>query len=361
LFKLPYKNLTMQKNWYPQRNTIDAPVALIKNFIHYLKYPVSKFTIEKDAQEQSDYPLNISLATYMKLLEKWGIQHKAFKCGLENLKDIASPSILFMHEVTNTIEGNFVMFYAVKDNEIEYLDARKGWVIEPLEEFGKKFGGVALSAQSITRAESEFEEKEKAYEAKKFANPDLKNVQIKDNFLTDEECEYIIKLSTPEFNKSKLMGEENIVGFGRTSYTAELHVFPNDNILNNIKKRASQLINIPESYFEFFQCVSYDRTQEYANHYDTFDETTENGKRTILEGGQRKYTILAYLNDDFAGGGTHFPNLDLLVEPKKRRVVVFNNLDENEKVIKAAYHAGLPVTTGRKYAMNIWVRNKPFR
>jgi len=350
----------MEKFWSPQRHTIDAPIALLKNFMHYLKHPVSRITIEKDTTEHPDYPF-VSLATYMQLFEKWGIEQAAFKCEMENLKDIASPSILFITaQPESNTEGEFIMFYGVKDNFIEYLDTRKGWVLEDVEEFSKKFGKVALSAKSIkTAGEKDFEEKEKEYVEKKNTNPDLKNVLLKDNFLTDEECEYIIKLSESKFMRSMLFAaEKNIVNNGRTSFSAELK-FPQDEILNAIRKRASELIKLPTSHFEFFQCVSYESGQEYQSHFDTFDEGTERGKKIIQESGQRKYTMLAYLNDDFAGGGTYFPNLDLLVQPKKRRVVVFNNLDENAKVIKAAFHAGLPVTTGRKYAINMWVRNKP--
>jgi len=72
--------------------------------------------------------------------------------------------------------------------------------------------------------------------------------------------------------------------------------------------------------------------------------------------------MLAYLNDDFEGGGTYFPDLNYMVHPKKRRVVIFNNLDEEGNTLKkAAWHGGLPITTGRKYAINMWVRNKPCR
>ena len=41
-----------------------------------------------------------------------------------------------------------------------------------------------------------------------------------------------------------------------------------------------------------------------------------------------------------------------------RAVVI---IDENGKVLNAAFHAGLPVTTGRKYAINMWVRANPCR
>jgi prolyl 4-hydroxylase len=136
-------------------------------------------------------------------------------------------------------------------------------------------------------------------------------------------------------------------------------VLPNDEILNLIKERAAAIIGMPATHFEFFQCVSYGPGQEFQSHYDTFDETTPEGSKTIQEEGQRKYTMLAYLNDDFEGGCTYFPDLDYLIQPKKGRVIMFENIDENGVIRKAAYHAGMPVKTGKKYAINMWVHTKP--
>jgi prolyl 4-hydroxylase len=352
----------MTKFWYPERNELDAIPALLKNFIHYHKFPVSKITIEKDVKESPDFPMEISLATIMKLLQKWDIEHKAFKCPFENVTDVAPFTILFVNDITGKKGGDFIMFYGLRGNEIEYLDTRKGWVVEDLQEFGKKFANVALTAYSIKESEKDFEIKEKQYEDQRLANPDLKIVRIVDDFLTDAECDYIIKVSTPLFQRSMfLYGDKKVLDERRTSYSAELHVFPDDKILNGIRKKASELINVPENHFEFIQCLSYDKKQEIDHHYDTFDPKSEGGKKIIDEGGQRKYTMLAYLNDDFEGGGTYFPELDYMVNPKKRRVVIFNNLDENGNVLKSSWHGGLPVTTGRKFAINIWVRNKPCR
>ena len=351
----------MEKKWFPQRNEFDAPIALLKNFIHYLNFPVSKFTIQRDVQNNPDFPLGVSLATYMTLLQKWTIQHKAFECPVDRLKDIASPSIIFIKSEKAEKTGDFVMFKAIRENIIEYLDTRRGWVLESMADFSDKFGGIALSAQSIETKEENFEYNESEFIAQKLTNPGLKEIRLVDDFLTDKECEYIINLATPEFQKSALMAEEDIVGYGRTSYTANFHIFPNDEVLMNIRKKASELIKLPEGHFEYFQCVSYNPNQEYQSHYDTFDENTKRGRKEIETRGQRKYTMLAYLNDDFEGGSTYFPNVDLLVQPKKRRVVIFNNLNQQGQIIPSAFHAGLPVTTGRKYAINIWVREKPFR
>jgi len=352
----------MEKPWYPQQNPADSIVALLKTFIGQIEFPVSRLTIEKDVKEYPGFPF-LSFGDITKILERWGLKSVSYNCDINKLKEIPTPSLLFINEAEGGIKaGVIVMFNSINGKTVEYLHSRKGWVLEGTDLFERKWAKAALSlTEAISEGEPDFEEKEKEYVKIKSANPDLKHIRVIDDFLTDKECEYIIDISKTEFQKSKLMGDKDTEGYGRTSFSAELHVFPNDEVLNGIRTKAAQLINMPENHFEFFQCLYYDPGQEYMNHYDTFDESTERGKKVVQEKGQRKYTILAYLNDDFEGGSTYFPNLDVQVQPKKRRVVVFNNLDENGQVIKAAYHAGLPVTTGRKYAINIWVRNKPMR
>jgi prolyl 4-hydroxylase len=281
---------------------------------------------------------------------------------IEQLDELQKPIISFIHETHGTLKaGNFILITNIDGSKIEYLHIRKGWIKEDISVFKSYWAGVVMvitSADPNNFGEKDFETKELAYFDKINNNPDRSNVKIFDDILTDEECQYIINLSNQNFERSKLSGDTLIEDFGRTSFTANL-VFPEDAILNAIREKASKLINVPASHFEFFQCVSYEPGQEYMNHFDTFDDKHETGRKALADGGQRKYTLLAYLNDDFTGGGTHFPNLDFLVQPKKGRIVMFNNLDENGNVINAAYHAGLPVSSGRKYAINMWVREKP--
>jgi prolyl 4-hydroxylase len=352
----------MEKIWFPQKNVLDAPVAIIKNFIYYLGLKISRPTIEKVITEHAEYP-SISAPAMLDIFKNWGLKTVAFNWQIEKLNELPAPSLLFIEEEDgNKKLGLFIMFYGIKDNVIEYLHPRKGWVLEGVTDFADKWTKAVIAPFQIIApdGEADFMEKEAAYDQKRINNPDLKNVIAKEDFLTDEECKYIINLSNDLFKRSAIMDEENVQSYGRTSYSAEL-VFPNDKILNVIRKRAAEFLEVPESHFEFFQCVSYEVGQEYQKHYDTFDDTSERGKLEIQTNGQRKYTMLAYLNDDFQGGATHFPNLDLLVQPKKGKILVFNNLDDEGKVIKAAFHAGLPVTTGRKYAMNMWVRTQPIR
>lgn len=351
----------MEKTWFPQQSVSDAPVALLKNFIHYSEIPVSKLTVEKETRQHPEFPM-LSFGAYIEILKNWGIEAAAYPLEFEKLTEIPSPSILFLHDKRGHIKvGEFVMFHRLNEDEVEYLHPRKGWVYESAPDFNSKWAKAALSLISMeSEGEIDFEKKEREYFEARKSNADLKILRVRDNFLTDEECDYIIGLSESKFERSKIMSHEIIEDHGRTSFSAVLR-FPEDDVLDVIRKRAARLIEMPESHFESIQCVSYDKNQKYINHYDTFDETTERGRKTVEEGGQRKYTLLAYLNDDFEGGSTHFPLLDILVQPKKRSVVIFDNLDENGKVLEAAMHAGLPVSKGRKYAINMWVRNKPLK
>ena len=353
----------MERTWFPRQDLNDSANALLKNFIYSIGFPLSRLTIEKDTKEHPDFPA-LSVSTLTQVLNKWGIKTVSYTWETKKLSEMPLPSILFIEEKNSHFTAReFVILHEVNGNTLTYLHTRKGWVYEEAEEFDKKWNKAVLSITEITNpnGETDVEEKEKEYTQKKAANPDFKNISLKDNFLTDEECDHIIKLSEEKFERSVIMGKEkSLESEGRTSYSALLDL-QDDAILNGIRKRASALLKMPEEHFENFQCVSYEPKQEYDCHFDTIDEGTEAGRKMVLEKGQRKYTLLAYLNDDFEGGSTYFPNIDILIQPKKRSAVLFNNIDENGQVIKAAFHAGLPVAKGRKYALNIWVRNKPCR
>lgn len=354
----------MNKPWHPQRNEQDSAVALLKSLINYIQFPISRSTIEKDASNHKNYP-HFGFEDLIELLGKWGLKAGVFSIEQNNLKDLPPSTIFFINEKQGTVKsGGFVMLHEVNGDEIEYLHPRKGWVVESTIKFFEKWEKFALTLiEPTSDGESDFEAKEKLYEEQKFANPDLKNIRLVDNFITDDECDYIINLSTPLFERSLfLYGDKRVLDERRTSYSAELHTFPDDPVLIRITKRASELLKIPQNHFEHFQCLSYDTNQEIDHHYDVFDENSEGGKKIIAEGGQRKITMFAYLNDGYEGGTTYFPDLDLMITPKKGRVLIFNNLDDNGNLLKkAAWHGGLPVTRGRKFGMNMWVHDKPCR
>jgi prolyl 4-hydroxylase len=108
---------------------------------------------------------------------------------------------------------------------------------------------------------------------------------------------------------------------------------------------------------EMFQVVHYESGTEYKPHFDSFDQSTELGKKYWEPGGQRMITALIYLNDVEDGGATYFPELNISINPKKGNVLVFHNtISETTNINPRSLHAGMPVTSGEKWAANLWFR-----
>jgi predicted 2-oxoglutarate/Fe(II)-dependent dioxygenase YbiX len=64
----------------------------------------------------------------------------------------------------------------------------------------------------------------------------------------------------------------------------------------------------------------------------------------------RHFTVVCYLNDDFAGGGTSFPKLNHTVMPRSGKAVIF----------PASYmHSAEPVTRGEKFIIVSWLLGRP--
>ena len=79
--------------------------------------------------------------------------------------------------------------------------------------------------------------------------------------------------------------------------------------------------------------------------------------------GPRILTVLLYLNEVEAGGGTEFPDLDVVVQPKVGRVAVWPHvLNEavNTRDVRTV-HASLPVEAGVKYGSNIFFHLRNFK
>jgi prolyl 4-hydroxylase len=78
----------------------------------------------------------------------------------------------------------------------------------------------------------------------------------------------------------------------------------------------------------------------------------------MKSGGQRVYSCLFYLNDEFEGGETEFPIKKIKVTPKIGRMLMWSNLKIDGSLDFESLHAGLPVISGTKWIAIVWVREK---
>ena len=178
-----------------------------------------------------------------------------------------------------------------------------------------------------------------------------------DNFITNYEINNLLKTGIPRLKDSVIVNEKgkHIKSDNRTSLSC--FFYKNENsIVKNIEKKASILSGLPIENIEPLQLLKYNKNGKYKFHYDFFNPDKE-GKYI---NGQRKTTILVYLNEPKNGGETYFPKLNLKIKPKKYRAIMWNNCTKDGKTDKRTLHSGEPLKKGVKYALNIWIRDKKY-
>jgi prolyl 4-hydroxylase len=178
------------------------------------------------------------------------------------------------------------------------------------------------------------------------------------HFLSDEECDRLIKDATPKLKASKVVNNEGggmAFNEGRTSEGTYFNIRENAFILN-IEKRIEALVGFPILNGEGLQILHYGTGAEYRPHFDYFNEETPGGRACTKKGGQRVITMIFYLNDVEEGGETTLPEIHLSVSPQRGSVFYFSYFNSLGQVDKKTLHASMPVTKGEKWVATKWIR-----
>ena len=187
-------------------------------------------------------------------------------------------------------------------------------------------------------------------------------IVVFDNFLTDQEISALKKVASTKFRQALVSGAKGgIQSKGRTGQNCWIP-HRETPVIKKMCQRASELVGLPLNQAESLQMIHYGKSQEYKAHYDAWDPDTERGQRCMAKGGQRLVTCLFYLNDVAEGGGTGFPKLDLEIDAKRGRMVMFYNcIPYSTPRHPDSLHGGLPVVDGEKWACNLWFREGRLR
>eukprot|EP00892_Ulva_mutabilis_P001984 jgi/Ulvmu1/11787/UM008_0202.1 len=130
-----------------------------------------------------------------------------------------------------------------------------------------------------------------------------------DNFLSDEECDYILKMAKPRMEPAMLVNskeQKHQRSKSRTSHGAFMDSFEDD-VLAMITNRIAHVAKVPPENLEPWQVMQYGPSEEYTRHVDYYNRDERFFGNDIEKfGGQRIKTALLYLTT--AGGGeTVFP------------------------------------------------------
>ncbi|KAH8176605.1 2OG-Fe(II) oxygenase superfamily protein [Sarocladium implicatum] len=209
------------------------------------------------------------------------------------------------------------------------------------------------------------------------------------NFLSPADISSLLTTADPKFKPSTVTrGGRTAPDPDRTSITAFLPA--NDSAVSCVLDRARDFAGTILEGREVDemgkpQLVRYGPGQKFNLHYDWYNIP----QRLTVEDGSYRFwnrvgSFFAVLEDECEDGETWFPNVTtvtgprpqmsegvdkgskllwrthenggLAVRPVKGNALFWINLDEEGKGDKRVRHAGLPVTSGQKTAMNIWPR-----
>lgn len=177
-------------------------------------------------------------------------------------------------------------------------------------------------------------------------------IRTYEGFLTPDECRFLTRRAAPLLQPSVVIDPQTGQMTQHPIRTADSVGFPFVNespALHAINRRIAAATGTRYEQGEPTQVLSYAPGQEYKLHSDAIA-----GERN-----QRIATVLICLEDDFAGGETTFPRLDLSWRGKAGDALQFANVDAEGQPEPLAWHAGAPVTRGRKVILSKWIRAAP--
>jgi prolyl 4-hydroxylase len=185
-----------------------------------------------------------------------------------------------------------------------------------------------------------------------------------DNFTTPEECQTLIDLGHKAgYERSKDVGRNQkfdgsfdaVQSTGRTSENAwcsERAECRQDPVVQNVMNRMGKILDIPPENSEDLQLLKYEVSQFYNSHHDYI------GHQRDRQCGPRILTVFMYLNDEgLRGGGTRFTDLDITVQPKVGRALIWPSVYDSDPMNKdpRMMHEAMAVEEGTKFGANGWI------
>ena len=124
--------------------------------------------------------------------------------------------------------------------------------------------------------------------------------------------------------------------------------------LRAVEGRLTEWFGIRPEQCERWQATRYPRGGTFDYHFDC-------GYWGHEPAGDREHTILIYLKQPAEGGSTRFRELDLDVEPRAGRLLVWKNLLPNGERNPAMLHSSVPIVRGTKTVLVTWARQRDVR
>jgi prolyl 4-hydroxylase len=177
----------------------------------------------------------------------------------------------------------------------------------------------------------------------------------------DTVCAWLIERSAGRLQRALVYdaaAERNYASETRTNSWAQFDLMECDLIHVLVQLRMQAACGIPLHNMEANAILHYAVGEEISNHFDFVEPSLPNYAEEIEKNGHRVLTFLIYLNDDYDGGETVFPELGIVHTGRQGEGLYFVNVLENNEPDLRTLHAGRPPTRGEKWIVSQFVRNR---
>lgn len=172
-------------------------------------------------------------------------------------------------------------------------------------------------------------------------------------------CRWVMATAAPRLRRALVTQAGKAEPFVDPNRSNKLCIFNFDMVglpILALRQRIANLAGVPVSHLEDTTVLQYGPGEQFSEHHDAFDLDDED-----IAGGQRRQTLLVYLNEDYEGGETEFPALPWRFRGRPGEALLWVNTDERQVADPRTRHAGLPPRTGEKWIMSQWILDRPAR
>jgi prolyl 4-hydroxylase len=180
---------------------------------------------------------------------------------------------------------------------------------------------------------------------------------IEPEFLNEREVTELIVLIRRFAEKHPLLTGSADYLTSSTVYLSHL----SDRLVRSLEVRIADELELDYRCGEGIQGAWYRPGEGYKILHDAFHKSTPEFEKFTVEGGNRTWSAMIYLNTVYASGQTVFDALGISIRPRAGELVAWSNLDEEGYPNVGAWHSAEPPDDQPKYVLTEWFRERPIR
>ncbi|MEP7316849.1 MAG: 2OG-Fe(II) oxygenase [Sphingomicrobium sp.] len=178
-------------------------------------------------------------------------------------------------------------------------------------------------------------------------------IAIHRGLFSEAECRYLMMLGTPWLQQAAVLGLDGQPRMDnvRDANCATIVNLAEDLVVQAVNRTIAAATDTKAGWGEPLNILQYAPGQQYKPHHDG------TGSDNVSV---RNLTALIWLNDQYEGGETDFPKVEVRVRGKVGDMLVFRNTRDDGSFDERMIYAGLPVTSGVKWMASRWIRGADY-